>query len=103
MEWRKLSKKVEAATDRAIETAGNAMLYLVMLALVMVGVGVGAEKFLTVANVSDPSNLAIVGQAFSGITEGISMGGVAVVVGFVGIIIAVLAGVWHEFRQSGFR
>jgi len=104
MKWRKymaiisLRKKVDAGADGAIQEVGNSMLYLVMLALIMIGIGVGAAKFLSVANVTDPSKLPIVGGVFSGITQGISMGSVAIVVAFIAIIIGVLAVVWQEFK-----
>lgn len=104
MNWRKYMAilwKKEPASTEAIEETGNAMLYLVMLALVMVGIGVGAQKFLAVANVTDPSKLPIVGGVFTGISQGINMGSVAIVVGFIGVIIYVLAQVWGSFRGEG--
>jgi len=92
-----LGQPLPADAMTSIEQAGNAMVFLVMLALVMVGIGLGAQQLLNVANITDPSKLPIVGGAFSGITQSMKMGAVALVVGFIGIILTVLVGVWRGF------
>jgi len=81
----------------------GAMMYLVMAAFMMVGMGVGAQKFLAVANVSDPSKLPLTGGIFSGINQGIDMGSVALVVAFVALIIMTLLDAWEGFGgENGF-
>lgn len=99
---RKLLKKVAAATGSdVIQDVGNSLLYLVMLGLIFMGIGVGADKFKAVANVTDPTQLTLVGPIMGGLNQGMDMGSVAIVMGFVSIIIYALTGVWRQVRAEG--
>lgn len=99
LEW--LKEGVPAArADEAIDTAINGVMKVVFAVFMLVGFGVAGMVLFDAFNISDPSTLPIVGSVFGTFTKALNIGGNAVVMGFVGIILSVIGGVAYVLKKN---